>query len=246
MATKKEETKVVTTAADVTVKPAISATDVWKNNSKLITIIGGVIIVGLLAWIGYKKFIVEPNNKSAAELIFPAENLFDKMAASGFSKDSVAIILNGGTPGGVAVTGLLKIVKQYGGTAAGNRANYMIGASYLQIKEFDKAITYLKAFDGNGANQVQSRAYLMLGHAYAEKKNTAEALDNYKKAASVNSKDEVFAADALLTAAAYASTLNKNDDAIKLYKEVQTKYPTNVAVQNGDIDKQLAKLGVTE
>ena len=246
MATKKEESKVVTTAADVTAKPAISATEMWRKNSKLITGIGVVIIVGLLAWIGYKKFIVEPNEKTASELIYPAEGLFDKMAATGFNKDSVAIILNGGTPGGVPVTGLLKVVKQYGGTKAGNRAYYMIGASYLQIKEFDKAIQYLKDFKGNGADQVQSRAYLMLGHAYAEKKNTSEAMDYYKKAASVNSKDEVFAADALLMAAAYAGSLGKNDDAVKLYKEVQTKYPTNAAVQNGEIDKQLAKLGVTE
>ena len=246
MATKKEDTQVVTTDADVTAKPAMSATEMWQKNSKLITIIGVVIIAGLLAWIGYKKFIVEPNEKTAAEMIYPAEGLFDKMAATGFSKDSVAIILNGGTPGGVPVTGLLKIVKQYSGTEAANRANYMIGASYLQIKEFDKAITYLKDFKGNGADQVQSRAYMMLGHAYAEKKSTGEAMDYYKKAASVNSKDEVFAADALLTAAAYAGTLGKNDDAVKLYKEVQTKYPTNMAVQNGEIDKQLAKLGVTE
>ncbi len=246
MATKKEETQVVTTDADVTVKPATSATDMWRNNSKLITIIGVVIIAGLLAWIGYKKFIVEPNEKTAAEMIYPAENLFDKMAANGFSKDSVAILLNGGTPGGIPVTGLLKLVKQYSGTEASNRANYMIGASYLQIKEFDKALQYLKDFKGNGADQVQSRAYMMMGHAYAEKKNTADALDNYKKAASVNEKDEIFAADALLTAAAYAGTLDKKDDAIKLYKEVQTKYPTNIAVQNGEIDKQLAKLGVTE
>lgn len=246
MATKKQDSNVVTTDADVTVKPAMSANEMWKKNSKLITIIGVVIIAGLLAWIGYKKFIVEPNEKSASELIFPAENLFDKMANSGFSKDSVAIVLNGGTPGGMPVTGLLKIVKQYGGTKAGNRAYYMIGASYLQIKEYDKAIQYLKDFKGNGADQVQSRAYIMLGHAYAEKKNTSEALDYYKKAASVNSKDEVFAADALLTAAAYAGSLDKKEDAIKLYKEVQTRYPTNTAVQNGEIDKQLAKLGVTE
>ena len=72
-----------------------------------------------------------------------------------------------------------------GGTAAGNRANYMVGASYLHIGEFAKAIQYLEDFDGNGASQVQSKAYLLMGHAYAEQKKTSEALSNYKKAASV-------------------------------------------------------------
>ncbi|HAO03819.1 MAG TPA: hypothetical protein DCQ15_03805 [Chitinophagaceae bacterium] len=84
----------------------------------------------------------------------------------------------------------------------------------------------------------------MLGHAYAEKKNSDEALNYYKKGASVNSKDETFAADALLLAAAYAESLGKNKDAIDLYTQVQDKYPTNNAAVSGEIDKHLAKLGV--
>lgn len=246
MATKKVESTTQTAPTEVTHKASVSAAEMWRKNSKIITGIGVVVIIGLLAWIGYKKFIAEPKEKTASEIIFPAEGLFDKMAATGFNKDSVAIILNGGTPGGIPVTGLLKIVKNYGSTAAGNRANYMIGASYLHINEYDKAIKYLKEFDGNDANQIQSRAYMMLGHAYAEKKNTGEALDYYKKAAEVNSKDEAFSADALLTAAAYAGTLNKNEEAISLYKKIKEKYPKTVAVQNGEVEKQLAKLGVTE
>jgi TolA-binding protein len=120
----------------------------------------------------------------------------------------------------------------------------MVGASYLHISEFEKAIKYLSDFDGNGASQVQSKAYLLLGHAYAEQKKTTEALSNYKKAASVNEKDEFFAADALLTAAAYADATGNSKEAISLYEEVKDKYPTNTAVQNGEVDKNLAKLGV--
>ncbi len=235
-----------TTKPVVSVEPLDKAKGFWENYSKQIVYIGSAIIILIAAWYLYKNFVVAPKEAKASELIFPAENLFAKMASGNFSKDSVNIALNGGDLNGKKVTGLLKIASQYGGTAAGNRANYMIGASYLHIGEFAKALTYLQDFDGNGATQVQSKAYLLMGHAYAEQKKTSEALTNYKKAASVNSKDEFFAADALLTAAAYAESIGDTKEAISLYKEVTEKYPSNIGVQNGEIEKNLARLGEFE
>lgn len=216
----------------------------WDRFSKPIIYVGSAIIVLIGAWYGYKKFIVEPKETEANELIFAAESLFDKMATGGFNKDSVNIVINGGDVEGRKVTGVLKVISNFGGTSAGDRAKYIAGASYLHIKEFDKAIKYLKDFDGNDARQVQSKAYIMMGHAYAEQKKTADALSAYKKAASINEKDEFFAADALLVAAAYAGATGNNKEAISLYEQVKEKYPSNIAVQNGDIDKNLARLGV--
>ena len=229
-----------------TVEPLERAKGFWENYSKQIVYIGSAIIILIAAWYIYKNFVVAPKETKASELMFPAENLFSKMASGNFSKDSVNIALNGGDLNGKKVTGLLKIASQYGGTAAGNRANFMIGASYLHIGEFAKALTYLKDFDGNGATQVQSKAYLLMGHAYAEQKKTAEALTNYKKAASVNSKDEFFAADALLIAAAYAESIGDTKEAISIYRELTEKYPSNMAVQNGEVEKNLARLGEFE
>ena len=142
------------------------------------------------------------------------------------------------------VTGLLKVISTYGGTDAANRAEYMTGAVYLQNKEFDKAIKYLKDFDANGAYQLDIKRDMMLGHAYAEQKKTDDALSYYKKAAGINDKDEAFTADALITAAAYAQTLGKKQDAIDLYQKVKDNYPNYSAVQSGDVDKYLASLGV--
>ncbi|MEO7444047.1 MAG: tetratricopeptide repeat protein [Ferruginibacter sp.] len=218
----------------------------WNNYSKPIIYIGSAIILLIAAWFGYQNFVKAPKEQKSAELIFPAENLFDKMSTTGFSKDSVNIILNGGDVQGNKVTGLLSIIKNYSGTPAANRANYMTGAAYLHLQDFDKAIKYLKEFDGNGATQVQNRAYIMLGHAYAEQKKTSEALDYYKKAASLNEKDEAFTADALLIAATYAEETGKPKDAIDLLKKLKDNYPNSISVQNGEIDKYLAKLGEFE
>ncbi len=101
----------------------------------------------------------------------------------------------------------------------------MVGASLPQIKEFDKAIKYLKDYDADGASQVQSKAYIMLGHAYAEKKKTEEAFEFYKKAATVNEKDESVTPDALMLSASYAEVLGKKKEAIELLKKFKDKFP---------------------
>ncbi len=218
--------------------------DAWARYSKPIIYVCAAVVLVVGGWFGYQKLVKEPKEQKAAEVIFPAESLFDKMATSGFNKDSVNIVLNGGINDGMNVTGLLKVINNYGGTDAANRADYMVGAAYLQTKEFDKAIKYLKDFDANGAYQLDIKRDMMLGHAYAEQKKTDDALSYYKKAAGINDKDEAFTADALITAAAYAQTLGKKQDAIDLYQKVKDNYPNYSAVQSGDVDKYLASLGV--
>jgi tetratricopeptide (TPR) repeat protein len=219
----------------------------WDKYSKTIIYVGGAIIVLLIGFLSYKEFVVAPKENKANEQIFAAENIFDKMAANGFNKDSVNLVINGGEVEGKKLVGVLKIINEFGGTKAGNRAQYIAGACYLQIGEFDKAIKYLSQFNGHGATQVQSMAYTMMAHAYAEQKKTADALNFYKKAASaLDPKDASFGAEALFLAATYADAIGNSKEAIDLFKQLQTKFPTSQAVTNGDVDKYLAKYGVTE
>jgi tetratricopeptide (TPR) repeat protein len=206
--------------------------------SALVLLIGG--------WYGYKKLVSEPKEVKAAESIFAAENLTDKMINASFSKDSLNTALNGGILDGTNITGLLKVIKDYGGTLTANRACYLVGAAYLQNKDFEKAIKYLKDFDSHGAYQTEIKKYMMLGHAYSELKKSDEALSAYKKAASINTKDEAFTADALITAADYASYLRNTKDAIELYQNLKDNYPSFQGVSSGEVDKKLAALGVTK
>ncbi len=241
---KTAETAEVTVTQSAGVEEKQVLTNFWDKYSKMIIYgISGLLII-VLGYFGYQKFIKEPKEKEAAEAIFHAENLFGKMANTGFGKDSINIVLNGGVIDGTKITGLLSVISKYGGTPAANRANYEVGATYLQNKEFDKAIKYLKEFDGNGAYQTDIKKNIMLGHAYAELKKTDDALAAYKKAASINAKDENFTPEALMMAASYAETLGKTKDAIELYTQARDKYPMYQAVSSGDVDKYLAKLGV--
>ena len=215
----------------------------WEKHSKNIIYIGSAAIILFAGYIGYNKLIKEPKELKAAEAIFPAEGLFGKMATAGFNKDSVNIVLNGGTLEGSKITGLLKIISDNSGSSTANRANYMAGACYLQIKEYDKAIKYLKDFDGGDAFQIKSKAYIMLGHAFSEKNNVEEAMGFYKKAAEVNDKDESITPDALMLCGNYAEANNKNKEAADFFKKLKDNYPNYVSVSNGDVDKHLARLG---
>ena len=217
----------------------------WVAYSKKIIIAGSVVIVLLGSYLGYKYLIKIPNEQKANDLIFPAEKLFGAVAgSSSYNKDTVNMVLNGDK--GSGVTGLLKIASSYGGTKAGNRAEYMIGACYLNLKQFDKAIKHLKDFDGNGAEQVQSKAYILLGHAYAEQKKTDDALDYYKKAGNIAGLDEGMAAEALFLAGRYAEAMGKTKEATDIFQKLKDKYPASQRVSSGDVDKYLAALGVTK
>ena len=196
-------------------------------------------------YLGYKYLVQIPNEKKANDLVFPAEKLFGLMAgSSSFNKDTVNMVLNGDKATGV--TGLLKIASSYSGTRSGNRAEYMIGATYLHLKQYDKAIKHLKEFDGNGADQIQSKAYILLGHAYAEQKKTDDALDYYKKAGNISGLDEGMASEALFIAGRYAEALGKEKEAIVIFQNLKDKYPATQRVSSGEVDKYLASLGVVK
>ena len=81
----------------------------------------------------------------------------------------------------------------------------------------------------------------MLGDANAELKKNDEAFDFYKKAASVNEKDEFFSSEGLFKAAAFAETIGKNTEAIELYKKIKDQYPKSLHAN--EVDKYLARLG---
>jgi tetratricopeptide (TPR) repeat protein len=215
----------------------------WEANSKIIIIVGSLVIALLGGYLGYKYLVKIPNEKKASDLIFPAEKLFGLMASSSsYNKDTVNMVLNGDKAAGV--TGLLKIASSYGGTKSGNRAEYMIGACYLNLKQFDKAIKHLKDFDANGATQIQSKAYILLGSAYAEQKKTDDALDYYEKAGNISDLDEGMAAEALFLAGRYAEAIGKTKAATDIFQKLKDKYPASQRVSSGDVDKYLAALGV--
>jgi TolA-binding protein len=210
----------------------------WSQYSKPISLIGLAVILLGGGWLAYKHLYKEPREEKAAAAIFPAENLFGKMTQTGFNKDSINQVLNGNKGN---ITGVLSVIKKFGGTETANRAEYIAGACYLHNRDFNNAIKHLKEFS-TSATQIQTVAYLMLGDAHAELNKKEDAFSYYEKAAAVNSRDEFYTAEALYKSALYAETIGKNKEAVSMLEKIRDEYPKSSHV--ADAEKLLAKLGV--
>lgn len=209
----------------------LQAESFWKKNQKNILIAITVIAVAIGGWYAYGEFVVKPKEEKAAEALYKVQDFF--------AKDSSNIVINGDNATGVK--GALYVIKTYGGTKSANLAHYYAGVSYLKLKDFNNAIKYLKEFSTN-AKQVQMAAYTALGHAYAESGKKEDAVDYYKKAGNTFTEDENNTAENLFLAGALLETMNKNKEALELYKTIKEKYPnTDKGYQ---IDKFIYKLSI--
>jgi tetratricopeptide (TPR) repeat protein len=206
------------------------AKDFWTRYNKVIIGVCAVIIVAGGGWLIYRNFVVKPNEKKASESLFKAEEYF--------RADSISLALNGDGQ----YPGFLKVSSKFSGTDAGNLANFYAGVCYVRINDNDNAIKYLKKFS-TSSKPTQARAYKLIADAYADKGNSKEALDYYKKSAHHFESDQVNSASALFAAAYLSSRVLKDSkQAIELFKELKEKFPTTE--EGREADNYLAQLGV--
>lgn len=211
----------------------------WEDYSKPITYIGSAIIILFAAWMVYKYMFKIPKEEKADKIVFVTQKYFTQFTNA---TDSAKILLATKVLNGDGTNpGALKIINQYSGSAAANLCEYYAGACYLQLGQFAKSIQYLKKFDANGATQIESRALGMLGDANAELNKNDDALNYYKKAATVNDKDEFTSSEFLFRAALFAQSTGKTKEAIDLFRKIKTDYP--LSQKASDVDRYLAKLG---
>jgi tetratricopeptide (TPR) repeat protein len=211
----------------------------WEDYNKPVIYIGSALILLLVGWTVYKYMFKVPKEEKANEVVFVTQKYFAEFSnASDSSKIMLATVcLNGdGTN-----PGALKIINNYSGTAAANLCEYYAGACYLHLGQFDKAIKFLKNFDADGATQIKSRAYGMIADANAELNKNDEALNYYKKAADVNSKDDYTSSEFLFRAALFAESTGKTKEAVDLFKKIKSDYP--LSEKAADVDRYLARLG---
>lgn len=205
------------------------AQDFWTRYQKQITVVLAVIVLVIGGWFGYKNFIQKPKATKAYDVMFKAEEYY--------RRDSLQKALNGD---GIN-WGFVRVIKEYGGTDAGNLARFYAGDSYLRSGDFNNAVKYLEDFSSS-SKQLQARAYKLLGDAYSELGKNDDAISNYRKAANHFTEDTHNSAEYLFFAAALSEKSGKNNEAIALYKEIKDRFPGTVAANESG--KYLAKLGV--
>lgn len=224
------------TTAEVfnTLDETASKSEQWieKNSKPLFYALVGIVVV-FLAYLGYNKYIVEPNELEASnELAFPRKH-FDEAATAGSGIDS---LLNLGIEGADGKYGFVDIAETYSGTDAGNLANYYAGVSYLQLKKYDKAIEFLSKF--NSDDEILGPVALgAIGDAFADINQPEDALEYYEKAA--NKKDNKFTAPLyLFKAGQMAMEIKDYSKAASLFTKVKENYAKSD--QGRDIEKFIA------
>lgn len=198
----------------------------YKNKNVIsIAVIAVVVVVG--GFFAYNRFIKQPNENKAQEMVFHAQNYF--------AVDSFKLALNGDGNN----YGFLQVAEKYGSTQAGNLAKYSAGVCYIRLGDFQKGIDMLKSFSSSDL-LLQPTAYGLIGDAYMELNKTDDGIESYKKAGHYND-NELTAPVYLFRAGLALEKAGKSQDAITIYKEIKEKFPlTN---EGREMDKYLARLG---
>ena len=190
-----------------------------NQNTIFGVLVAAVVLIGL--YMLYKQFYVAPKEKQAVEQMTQAQFQF--------AQDSFALALS--NPGG-GYEGFNGLASNYGGTPSGNSANLYAGISYLQLGEFDKAIEYLKDYDGAGEIGPILKNGL-LGDAFAEKNEMDQALSYYKKAASAGDNAGV-TPYYLLKQGMLEMKNNNNTAAEDAFRKIKEKYPRSRFAQDAE------------
>jgi len=213
------------TTAEVfnTLDEGASKTEEWvqKNQNYILGVIG-VIAVGVLAYLGYHQFIQSPKEAAAANELFYPQQYFDQALASETEKDSLFTLALNGAQGKY---GFLDIIEEYSGTKAANLAQYSAGMTYLNLKQYDQAVSHLEDFSSDD-DIMGAMAKGGIGDAFSQLNQPEDALDYYEKAIA-HSDNEFTAPRFLHKAGVVALELGEKSKALGYFERIKEEYPNS-------------------
>ena len=200
-----------------------------------------IAVVALLAIIAgifvYKAYVSGPREDKASTALGRGQQYFDA--------DQYDKALNGD---GANFAGFLKIASDYSSTDAGNLANLYAGLCYANLGKWEDAVKYLDQYSPADDAVVSPAAVAALGNAYAHVNQLDKAVSALKKAADMaDSKgldgvNNSIAPTFRLQAAEILESQGKKEEALKMYKEIKSKYVNSALVQSQEIDKYIERL----
>jgi len=196
----------------------------FKNNQKWIEWALIALVVVIFGIFAYNRWVVAPARQEAQQQMYQAEQ--------SFRNNDFETALNGDGN----VLGFKDIIDTYG-RRAGKSATLYAGLCNLQLGNNDEAVHYLKNYSTKD-KLMQGRAWCALGDAYSNMQDYANALTWYKKAAAL--EDNAYTATYLFKAALVSEELGDKAGALKLYKEIEDKYPQTL--EGYDIQKYISRI----
>lgn len=208
------------------VETTLSSAEIFveNNKNKILYVVGGIILVVLLI-LAFRNFYLKPRETNAENEIYKTQQVF--------ARDSFRIALEGNSQ----IMGFKEIAADYSITATGNLANAYAGICYYKLGDFNNAIKYLNQFDGKN-NTLSTIILGLIGDCYANTGETDKAISYFEKAASQT--DDVTTPLFLKKAAVAYESLQKNDKALAIYKQIKENFPNSMEGQ--DIDKFISRL----
>lgn len=212
-----------------------SKTEQWVSKyQNIILSLIGVIILSVLTYLGYNKFILEPKAKEAISELNQAQYYFD-LALNSVQSDSLFLrSLNGGE----GKYGFLDIIENYDNTPAAKLAIYSAGMAYLNLNDYDNAIYYLDQFEGEDI-LLSALSKGSIGDAFVEIGQLEDAFDYYIEASEVS--DNLFSTPKYLYKAAITgSKIGKTQKAIDILKRIKKDFPESD--QSNFVEVQIGRL----
>ncbi len=208
---KRNQKKSEETLVDL-VEVGAQAQNFYDRNQNIIFggLVALVLVIGGL--FAYSNFYKKPRQVTATEQMFQAQIQFER--------DSFILALT--NPGG-GYYGFLDIIDNYGGTKAGNLANYYAGICYLNLGKFEAAIDYLKSYSPSGSISPAMK-FGALGDAYTELGDMEKGMSFYKKASTQNG-NEALAAYYLMKVGLLYEKMGDPAKAKKAYEQIKNDYP---------------------
>ncbi|HLS30679.1 MAG TPA: tetratricopeptide repeat protein [Flavobacteriaceae bacterium] len=212
--------------------------EIWvtKNQNVIFTVIG-VIVVGVLGYLAYQNFVVQPRQEEAVKEMSQPLDYFNRAMSVDPGEDRNTLFMK--SLNGSGGYGLLDIAENYKGTDAANIANYAAGMAYLNLGEYKEAVTYLERFKGKD-EIYPAVAKGAMGDAFMENGQPQEALKYYEEAANIRT-NSFTTPRYLLKAGMTAVELEQFDKAKVLLNRIEKDYP-----ESDEAERALVFLGIAE
>lgn len=210
------------TTAEVfnTLDEGASKTEAWvEKNQKVILGIVMVVALAVIGYILYQKFFQEPKQLEASNEMFQAQSFYERALTSETDSDSLFNLSLNGYGGKY---GFVDISDKFGGTAAGNQANYYAGMAFLNLKKYQEAIKHLDSYSGSD-EMTGPLAKGAIGDAFNQLGQKEEALKYYEEAFAMKVND-VTTPRFLLKAGVTALGLGKKAEALNYFTRITEEF----------------------